>query len=696
MNLAPHRFISMTGTNATSRRKQQCTCPFVDPLRLSKEQNRKPIYAPFWCCVVWLLMAFHSACCFAQQAVPAPTRATNVLAEGPAVNSTHFVDVTRADGVFVKQPVVAGDIYNEEIANQNSLRMEAIMSSPAIGQYCRIHFPAGSYYFNGAAPGSDATIRTTAKNQSITGAGFNATKIIQKSTSVRASIKVNHSNCTVQDLSILSADYQEKFNPDWDEHPHQTAILLETLNLNPPWHTDPQILNVSINATGNNIALEGYYRPFQTAIKSLGPWLNIYVQTMFILHVHDVIYINQGDIIAGPAKFIDVNSYNTCPTEKPHVWGAFFKSEGHFMEQVELIHCTYIGSQFIYMDGTKFGPSGDNFTNTPVNPAYNMVVDHCYINSLWETLPSQDPKWSGIYLNLPPKPGGIDPGFGQQLISKSLVFTYNFCAGKSPRDGAFLYVEGNMNGMRVIGNEFASGGADRCIYVRASLPLTNSDVAVKEIAISDNIFNDYKNPITIGGNRHDPSRLGGGAADVGSHDDPYWIQDVTITGNRTYYLPVLEGGQIAGMFLNRVRGATVSGNSFTKMKAAAVILRECQDITMNGNRFSGLTNNQMNGIYLLNSTNATLTGNVLRGFGTGIHLQECENVALNANELIDCRTGLLARDLLGSAISANVISRCKTSLSLHTLQDVSELGNVITHCGPRVVDGKNERVKLQE
>ena len=431
---------------------------------MNKEEGT-PVNARFWFCLALLLMTFKPAWCLAERAGPAPTRATYAPAEAPAVNSARFVDVTRADGVFVKEPIIASDTYREEVPSQNSTRIKAILSSPALGEYCRIHFPAGSYYFNGAAPDWDASIQTTAKNQSITGDGINATRIIQKSTDVPATIKVSHSNCTIQNLSILSTDYQLKFNRDWDEHPHQTAILLEPLKTNPPWNTDPQILNVNINATGNNIAIDGYYRPFKTGIKCIGPWLNIYVQTMFILHVHNAIYINQGNIIAGPAKFIDVNVYGTVPTEEPHAWNTFFKSEGHFMEQVELIHCTYIGSQFIYMDGTKLTAGGDNFTNPAINPVYNMVVDHCYINSLWLPLPSEDPKWSGIYLNLPPKPGGIVPGYGSELYSRKIVFTYNWCAGKTPRDGAFFYVEGNLKGLTIHGNDFASGGGDRCLYV---------------------------------------------------------------------------------------------------------------------------------------------------------------------------------------------------------------------------------------
>ena len=621
----------------------------------------------------------------------------------PATNSVHYVDVTRADGVLVKEPLVAGAAYVEAVAAKNTTRMKAILSNPAIGEYCRIHFPAGSYYFNGAAEGWDASIQSTAKNQSFTGDGMNATRIVQKSLAVPATIKISHSNCTIQNLSITSTDYQQKYNRDWDEHPLKSAIALEA---QPPWHTDPQILNVNINATGNNIVVDGYYRPFETGIRIIGPWFNVYAQSIFILHVHNAIYVNQGHLCAGPAKFIDVNHYSTAPDDKPHLWNTFFKSEGHFMEQVELIHCTYIGSQFISMDGAKLTPGDDNFTKPPTTPVYNMIVDHCYINSLWEKAPSDDPQWSGIYLNLPPKPGGIEPGYGSELYSRTIRFTNNTCLGKTPRNGAFFYVEGNLKGLTFQGNEIDSGGGDRCIYIRATRPLINTDVAVRNIAITDNTFNDFRNPITIGGNKHDPSRLDptagyqetkekAGAA-MGRDDDPYWIEGVLITGNQTHYLPILEKFQLAGCFLNRVRQATVSGNRFAKTNGTSVIMRECEGITMNGNSFAGLTEMGEQGIYLLNSRNATLTGNTLSGFRQGIHLQDSRAVTLNGNNLFKCQTALSLQKQRGGTISANMIDEAQTSLRLQDLQDVSIVGNTITQSGARVIEGKNRHLLFRQ
>jgi parallel beta-helix repeat protein len=610
--------------------------------------------------------------------------------EIPAVNSKHFIDVTHADGVFVLEAVRASDTYQDELALNNSLRIKRIMSSPLIGAYCRFHFPAGSYYFNGAAEGWDATMITSAGNQSITGDGINATRILQKSTTVRATLKVNHSNCTVQNLSILSTDFQQTFNHEWEETPHQTAILLETKTLQPPWHTDPQILNVNINATGNNIAVDGYYRPFKTGIRSLGPWLNIYVHSMFILHVHNAIYINQGDIIAGPAKFIDVNCYATAPGNEPRAWNVFFKSEGHFMEQVELIHCTYIGSQFIYMDGTQFSTEDENFTKTPTNPVYNMLIDHCYINSLWLPTPSKGAQWSGMYFNLPPKPGGIDPGYGSELYSRAIIFTNNFCAGKTPPNGALFYIEGNLKGLTIHGNDFASGGGNRCIYVRATMPLINSDVAVRDIMITDNVFNDFVNPITLGERLEEPLKIQSSSGAAAN-----WIEGVKISGNKTFYLPILERYQALTLCCNHVRQVSLNDNHFPKTNNSVVVMQHCSEIAISSNLFTGLQDQGKNGICLFNCNNTTLTGNVIRGFKKGINLENSDTVALSGNTLNRCDSALIAAKQHGMTAVANMISDTTTSLDLTDIREVTVTGNTVTRSRNWDLKGGIESLLLQ-
>ncbi len=601
------------------------------------------------------LLAFTPALTLAAAEPKDPTQTPS-----PSMNSSSFIDVSRADGHFVKQPIISTNSYDAKIAALNSARMKVIMSTKEIGEYCRIHFPAGSYYFNGAAPGWEASIQTTAKNQSITGDGINATRIIQKSLTVPATIMVGHSNGTIENLSVMSVDRQTKLNPDWEEHPHQSAIVLDAAS---PWYTDPQIKNVNINATGNNIIVDGYYRPFKIGIEIRGPWLNIYVHTMFILHVHNAIYINQGRACGGPAKFIDVNTYAAAPNSeepKPKVWNVFFKSEGNFMEQVELIHCTYIGSQFISMDGTKQMVDEGGSKQPTTTPVYNMIVDHCYINSLWQSCPSGDAKWSGIYLNLPPKPGGIDPGFGTQLHSRRILFTNNTCLGKTPADGAFFYVEGNVRDLTIQGNSIESGGGKRAIYIRATEPFFDTDVAVRDISILNNTIQDFAYPIVIGGDA-----------------DSSFVEGVNITGNLTTYIKLIEKNQAMGVTLNRVRRINVSGNRFAPTNSSSVLMNRCEDITMSANQFTGMAEMGVQGINLLKCKTASLTGNILRRYKLGVGIDDCEDIVFSNNNLAMCPTGLSLKNSRGLLVTGNMISGSSQSINTDTLTDATVESNTI-------------------
>ena len=98
--------------------------------------------------------------------------------ESPGVsgNSAHYINVTQADGLFVKEPLIVCDAFDARTAAENSRRIKAIMASDKISERCRIHFPAGIYYFDGAAEGWEASIQTTHKFQSITGGGHCHTK----------------------------------------------------------------------------------------------------------------------------------------------------------------------------------------------------------------------------------------------------------------------------------------------------------------------------------------------------------------------------------------------------------------------------------------------------------------------------------------------------------------------------------------
>ena len=87
-----------------------------------------------------------------------------------------------------------------------------------------------------------------------------------------------------------------------------------------------------------------------------------------------------------------------------------------------------------------------------------------------------------------------------------ITFTNNTAAGKSPLEGAFFYVEGNLKQLVMTENQFASGGADCCIYVRPTTRLSGQDTGIQDIEISHNVFHDFRNPITVGDKLPDPSR----------------------------------------------------------------------------------------------------------------------------------------------------------------------------------------------
>ena len=132
-----------------------------------------------------------------------------------------------------------------------------------------------------------ASIETTHPRQTIAGDGTNATHLHQVGNEVTATIRIRHSRGTIENLSISSADHGAEFRSDWDTNPHRAAIHLDASS--DDWYLDPQILNVTVNTTGNNITITDYYRPFQEGVKITGPWLNVYVHTMFMREVFNAI-----------------------------------------------------------------------------------------------------------------------------------------------------------------------------------------------------------------------------------------------------------------------------------------------------------------------------------------------------------------------------------------------------------------------
>ena len=169
-------------------------------------------------------------------------------------------------------------------------------------------------------------------------------------------------------------------------------------------------------------------------------------------------------------------------------------------------------------------------------------------------------------------------------------------------------MEGNLKQLVMSENQIASGGADRCIYVRPTTALMGQDTGVKDIEISHNIFNDFRNPITIGDKAFDPSRQNTPPENgfqrrkngsLKSHSDEAWVESVLILDNQVFNLPVLEKGLLTTIFLHRARQVTISGNTFAKTDGSAFILSDCRDIVMNGNNIPGFKDEAVDGVHLI-------------------------------------------------------------------------------------------------
>lgn len=550
-------------------------------------------------------------------------------------NSTVRINVTQADGVYVKNPIIATNAPDAEAASANTIRMREIVDSLK-GMPGIFYFPAGSYYFDGATEGHDATIETTGAFQTIQGDGPNGTRILQICRKVGATIKLRGTGCEVRDLYVGSADLTDKFRLDWEKNPHQAAIHLDapydpTRNpWEPPaaWSLDVKVINVNINSHGNAVLLEKYSRPFKIGIQVDGPWLNIYAHTLWITDTFTAIQITQGKVLAGPAKFIDVNYYacyarGATGTEE---WTTFLKSEGTFMEQVELIHCTFLGAQFIYMDGQ---PTEQGALNIPV---YDMVIDHCYINVL--DMPDVFTKrplnasHSGIYMNLPPYASGEGSNYG-----RNIRFTNNSCTGRAPEGGAFFYLQGMLRGLTFADNDISSGNAASCLMVEPQGVLNEGavhqepDTSIRDVKVYNNYFRNWRNIVTIGSAKAPGSKS-------------TYVQRVNITGNQSVYEGVSRFDTETGLNISCARQVIIAQNNFQERRGDAVRIEKCEDVLVNGNEFRGLNSNAYAAVRVNMTDGFNIASNVFRSFQFGVAVQGSENGLITSNLIRDVQKGL--------------------------------------------------------
>ena len=602
-----------------------------------------------------------------------------------AVDTLPRIDVNDTEASLGLPPLVTTSAFDAEVAAENSRRIQAIMNHPAVGAHCQIHFPAGNYYFDGAAADWQATIETTAPYQKISGDGINVTRLFQHCQEVESTIRLKHTNVALERLFIGSTDVSDSFVPEWEAESerHQTAIHLDApISDGRTWHTDPRIRQVAVNSYGNSILQSTYARPFEIAVKVTGSWLDVFVDEMWINDTATGIYIYQGAVMSGPAKFMRINQYSTHPPGRSSkLWTTFFKSEGHFMEQVELIHNTFIGAQFIYMEGEPIHDEDGT------SPAYDMVIDHNYINvhDVGHASEADEPgPWnSGIYMNLPPK---VHEDGSHGNYTRDIRFTNNSCTGRAPSRGAFFYMAGMCRGLTFSHNDISSPAIDKAIYIRATHRLEEDgvsradDVAIRDVKITHNYFRSFRNIITVGGDAEDPERLARSVdSDYRGHDDdPGWIQRVVVAHNQN----MMEGSSdtlgLTTCYLNRVRQGVVESNTFTETRGTALAINNSEEIAVTGNSFRGLNEDWGNhGIVVQNSDHVTLTGNVLSQFDTGLLLESSSQITLGNNVVRRVHTGLAAKDSHAVIANGNQISEAALGVDADSNTQLLLSGNMV-------------------
>lgn len=531
-------------------------------------------------------------------------------------NNAHFINVMQVDGIYVKEALIQNDVYDESEANHNSKSIAKIMkSAPA---RCTIYFPGGIYHFNGSAENGRATVATSAAMQSFAGDGMNATFIREKSQEVETVFLMAHDRCILSDMSITSADMAGEYKKEWEDFPHGTAVAIDCYYSDAPFSAECIFQNLTINSSGNSLVTKAYYRPFEIAFKVRGNWLDPYFHSIWMTDVFTGFDVSEGSAggfaMGGSIQIIDVNYYMTLDPNgdagsKLH-WSIFYRSRGLAMEQLEILHCMYIGSQFIYVDIEE----GESH-----KPAYDMVIDHNYINTVKLDAGSDETK-SGIYMNLPSIEGAY---------SRDVRFTNNSCSGRSPGSGAFFYVKGAVRGITFADNDVSSGGADKCVYIRSTdLAAPGNEVGVRDVKIAGNYFRNYQNPITVGGDGYDPSRTGGKAK------DDFHIDRVIVSNNQIMgEIPEIERIARGGIHLSKCRSVSITGNTQCPTQGYALTLYECERVAITGNSFESFLDGTRGkaGVWLNRCRGVSVGTNAIYGFSEAIAEIDCENVLISSN-----------------------------------------------------------------
>ena len=530
------------------------------------------------------------------------------------LNGAHFINVTKADGVCVLEPLLVtqqprtpGNVaVIAEIARENTRRMQGIMERA--GEQCTIFFPAGNYFFDGAAPGWTASIETTEERQTFRGDNMNSSLILQISTQVRATLAVKHTRGAVLDLHIGSADFDDEgyWFDAWTREPHQTAILIDGSDVY-FGNTDITVRQVSLNAAHTHLhhhnddpSLPDSYNTYLQGVRNLPgnpvpfaftrrfrPFVNGIEITRNNLHVTCEHIIGQELIntihmssphfdYSGAYAFADIRVYPfggiTDPaqaigfggrTRRGAVWTTFLRVDASPAEQMTIRDCSFSGHQFLAVMAEKMWVGLLTVEGNTVE-AYGGGE-----------LPDQSP----LYFRVPT---------AECNVSRNIRILGNNLQGIVTRrvmghdDGAaMIMIDGGCAGMQIADNifthtlfnppfELQEGSA---IYVRGSDPWHHAD-----LVIANNIFaQGWSSAIVIGSNHGDEER-----ESSTSVLEPETTEGVVIIGNA-----INADGKVPAsvIYLHAVQNCCVANNTIriSDTSKTAIGLRDADHVTVTGN-----------------------------------------------------------------------------------------------------------------
>jgi len=530
------------------------------------------------------------------------------------LNGAHFINVTKMDGVCVLEPLLVtqqvltpgNSAVIHEIAHENTRRMQGIMERA--DEQCTIFFPAGNYYFDGAATGWTASIETTDERQTFRGDNMNSSRILQMSTQVRATIAIKHARGMVLDLHIGSADANDEgyWFDEWTHEPHQTAILIEGTNVY-GGNTDIQIRQVSLNAArthqhhhnddpaspdaynqylqgvrnlpGNPIpfTMTRRHRPFLNGIEITHNNLNVKCLQITGQELINTIRLSYPSFqYGGEYTFEDIFIYpfggitDTAQlagfnrrTRRGAVWTTFLRVDASPAEQTAIRRCNFRGHQFLAINADKMWIGMLTVEGNTVD-AYGG---------------GETPDQSPLYFHMPT--AEFNASRGIRITGNNLQGIVTRPVRQRSDGSAMIMLDGGCAGIQISDNLLTStpfilpsdlqeGSA---IYLRADDPWHHS-----EVVIANNIFtHGWSSAIVIGSDHGDKSR---GA--ICSALLPEITEGVVITGNA-----INADGKmpVSVIYLHGVHTGSVANNTIriSDTGKTAIGLRDADHLTVIGN-----------------------------------------------------------------------------------------------------------------